>query len=326
MVVDLFSGLGGWSMGLRALGETDLGLEVWPDAARTAHRAGHRVVLADVAQYPPEAFAGAVGLIASPPCQTFSVAGDRAGVAELVALRGHLRACRRGWAGPYRGGDPRTGLVLEPMRWVCTIRPRWVALEQVPAVEPIWQTYALVLGEHGYAVWSGVLDAADYGVPQRRRRAVLLASLDGTPSRPPRTQAQPVTMAAAIGTSGRWLVGRVGFPRADPSTDDGYRARDWFGIDGPAPTLTGKARSWRVELDAERPRHLTVPEALTLQGLPGDYPVAGTRTAQFLQVGNAVPPPMAAALLREVRGCRARTARPRAQLPAIRRAEQGAMF
>ena len=63
-------------------------------------------------------------------------------------------------------------------------RPRWVALEQVPAVLELWSEFAGLLAVHGYDVAAGVLSAEQYGVPQTRRRAFLIASLDG-PARLP---------------------------------------------------------------------------------------------------------------------------------------------
>jgi DNA (cytosine-5)-methyltransferase 1 len=67
-------------------------------------------------------------------------------------------------------------LVLEPARYIEACAPEWVALEQVPAVLPLWQVYADELGKRGYSTWCGVLNAADYGVPQTRVRAILIAS------------------------------------------------------------------------------------------------------------------------------------------------------
>ncbi len=69
-------------------------------------------------------------------------------------------------------------MIYEPMRYVRTIRPRWVALEQVPEVLIYWRWIARELREMGYSAWCGILMAADYGVPQCRQRAILLASLD----------------------------------------------------------------------------------------------------------------------------------------------------
>lgn len=101
-------------------------------------------------------------------------------------------------------------LVAEPARFIAAAKPRWVALEQVPAVLPLWHVYADHLAAAGYSVWCGILNAADYGVPQTRQRAILIASLDHVMHRPVPTHYNParghqlfgqpwVSMAEALG-------------------------------------------------------------------------------------------------------------------------------
>lgn len=282
--VDLFAGPGGWSQALKALGIPEVGLELDRDACATRAAAGHATIRTDVARYPAERFAGWELLIASPPCQDFSAAGKRAG-----------RTGRRG------------ALVDTVPDWVESVRPQWILCEQVPPVLPIWREHANHYTRLGYSVWTGVLNAADYGVPQTRERAVLLATWTGAALPPDPTHGkvprgvQPwVSQAAALG----WPDGDsvlVGFPRRDDRGDspDGYRTRDWRRGDLPAFVLTEKARSWQVRAgDDSRP--LDVTEAARLQTFPPDYPLAGSRSSRFLQVGNAVPPVLAQALIEAV--------------------------
>lgn len=164
MIVDLFAGPGGWDTGVRQAGyDGDLvGLEkeIW--ACRTAKAAGHDRLCTDVSVYPKSVFRDVDGLIASPPCQTFSSAGKRAGL-----------------------DDPRGELVYQPLEWALALKPRWVACEQVPQVLPVWRQTAHELRAHGYSTWVGELNAADFGVPQIRRRAYLIARRDGIPAQPP---------------------------------------------------------------------------------------------------------------------------------------------
>ncbi len=197
LILDLFAGPGGWSEGLRPLGLADLGLE-WDEAAcATRQAAGHATIRCDVAIHPTRPPRGrrVAGLIASPPCQAWSRAGRRLGlldqplvhqaVTDLAEGRDTraqlLTACR----------DNRSLLAAEPMRYLHDLRPAWVALEEVPPVMPLWQQYAAILTSWGYSAWTGTLNAADYGVPQTRRRAILIASRERDVAAPPPTHIDP---------------------------------------------------------------------------------------------------------------------------------------
>lgn len=179
--VDLFAGPGGWSEAMRQLGLREVGIEWDAAACATRRAAGHLTIRADVSKYPTAPFVGKVqGVIASPPCPTFSDAGKGEGRDELPHL--HVAAehiAHYGWIDPWKlhtWSDVRTPLVLEPLRWVADLSPEWVVCEQVPAVAPLWEQYAAIWQEDGYSVWAGVLNAADFGVPQTRKRAFVIAS------------------------------------------------------------------------------------------------------------------------------------------------------
>ena len=95
----------------------------------------------------------------------------------------------------------------------------------------------------------------------------------------------------------------VGFPRrSDGAAEiilDGvaYRARDLRPEGHLSFVVTSKARSWCVYDTAGGRRQLTVAEIGALQGFRLDYPWQGRRTPAVLQIANAVPPPMGAALI-----------------------------
>ncbi|OLZ72533.1 DNA cytosine methyltransferase [Streptomyces amritsarensis] len=181
MIVDLFAGPGGWSEGLRLLQLSDVGLEWCGAACNTRAAAQHLTVQCDVAQYPTRPFDGRIsGLIASPPCQAWSRAGKGLGLLDqpLVRQAVHELARGRDSRAELRSQcrDERSILAAEPMRWMYDLRPEWVCMEEVPDVLPLWKEYAGYLTAWGYSVWTGILNAADYGVPQTRKRAILIAS------------------------------------------------------------------------------------------------------------------------------------------------------
>ncbi|MFD3589797.1 DNA cytosine methyltransferase [Streptomyces sp. NPDC058683] len=233
MVLDLFAGPGGWGHALTVLGARDVGLE-WDEwACKTRTAAGQLTIRTDVAAYPVGVFSGRViGLIASPPCQAWSMAGKRLGlvdqplvhqaVADLAAGRDTrerlLTAC----------ADARSLLAAEPMRYLYALNavgePEWVVMEEVPDVLPLWKQYAAVLRGWGFSVWCGILNAADFGVPQTRRRAILLASRIRTAQPPTPTHSQVAEPESLFGPGrARWV--------------SMAEALGWGATDRPVPTV-----------------------------------------------------------------------------------------
>lgn len=184
---DLFAGAGGWDVAADWLDIHARGVENMPAARATRAAAGLTTIHDDVWTFKPRYLGRdltAQGLIASPPCQTFSAAGKGNGrkaltvVQQLVPHLHHysLQQLRR--IATRATGDERTALVLTPL-WFAIHHPyRWLAWEQVPTVQPVWDACAEVLRTHGYHVWTGRLQAEQYGVPQTRRRSFLIASRD----------------------------------------------------------------------------------------------------------------------------------------------------
>lgn len=344
-IVTPYGGPGGWCQGLRTLGLTSIGIELDAAACQTRAAAGHRTIRADVAAMPLHHLAGRVqGAIFSPPCQAFSTAGTGAGrqvIDELAAAIG-----RGDWS--WSHDDDRVRHVLEVGRWTETLRPTWVACEQVPPVLPLWHAYVDRWRHlYGWSAWAGIINAADHGVPQTRRRAFLIARTDGQPALPPtpthcdggaltldgglapwvstedalgwpphyelhhirgagmadRHGPRPGPRPGRVATAPAPTIGGACWRRMkvlrtnqDSAIRKGVTRRYERTVDRPAPTLTQMSRSWTWR-DGTEERPLDLAEALVLQGFPASYPVQGHKTARFEQVGNAVPPPVAAAVI-----------------------------
>lgn len=191
-IVDLFAGPGGLDSAARELGVRTVGLEFDANACRTRDSEGLDTDPCDVRKRGPVDFPDANVLAGGPPCQTFTVAGAGAGrkaldqvlsFADRFQEREPLESIKAALEGL---SDERTGLVLEPLRWVLAAKDNGqpyaaVILEQVPAVLPVWKKFAEILtGEEYMVATPTVLQAEEYGVPQTRRRAFLIARYKGT--------------------------------------------------------------------------------------------------------------------------------------------------
>jgi Site-specific DNA methylase len=282
-----------------------IGIEYDPDACTTRRAAGHPTVEGDVREYGPADFPDANVLAGGPPCQTFSTTGNGAGRAVLTQLQRDAKTMAARQPVQPTLGDERSALVLEPLRWalaaIDTGRPyRAIVLEQVPQVLPIWETYVELLRAEGYQAACGILKAEEHGVPQTRRRAVMLARLDGPVALPEPTHAAyrsrsaglpaPVAMGDVLPHRGEFTVVSNYGTGGDPKKRGRRHSTE------PAATVTGKINRNRVlnPDGSEQPR-LTPSEAGQLQGFPADYPWTGNDTWQ--QIGNAIPVPLGRALL-----------------------------
>jgi DNA (cytosine-5)-methyltransferase 1 len=163
--VDLFCGAGGLTLGLKKAGfEVVAGVELKPEITKT-YKANHRktkLLIKDVRQVTGREILKLtkrkkIDLIAGcPPCQGFSQLTEK-----------------------YKREDSRNDLVLEMARIIEEIKPKMVMMENVPKIatkgKKILDEFASRLIKMGYCVNKGILQMAYYGVPQSRRRFVLLA-------------------------------------------------------------------------------------------------------------------------------------------------------
>lgn len=279
-VVDLFAGPGGWSLAFRDLtGEEDIGVEFDKHAHETRENQAMLSVLADVRDVPSDAFGDIDGLIASPPCQTFSVAGNQPGF-----------------------DDPRGSLVWEPRRFIEVALPDWIAFENVGPVLPVWRLYVEWLSSIGYSAWAGILNAADYGVPQSRKRAILIANRHSAVQPPPRTH---IAHLGEPNLFGEQLLPWITMAEALPHRTD---LPAWCHL-RPATTVVRSfcphiiaAPGWRGAGDGPRQNapnsvEVTIDELAILQGAPTGIPFAGPSTKRWSLCGALFPIPMARAVL-----------------------------
>ena len=263
--VDHFAGLG-WGVACLRLGIREYGVELAASAIRMRSANGLRTIYRDVwtglfhQSLVPEHDL----YIASPPCQTFSMAGKGEGRKALDDVQQAIY--ERRFEDPAAlveltdDFDPRTALVLTPLAHIWAHRPRLIALEQVPEVLPVWHAYAAVLRGLGYSVWVGVMRSEQYGVPQTRKRAILMARLDGKVE-PPRP------------THSRYYSTDPG--RLDPGVEKWVSMAEALGFTDPSRVFAGAGGN-SVNTAGQRPRQMSEPSH-TITG--GGSPVWVARKA-----------------------------------------------
>jgi len=296
-VVSLFSGAGGLDLGFRQAGHQVVWAnDLFEDAVSTYRlNQGDHIVLQNIYDVPSEAIPDADIIIGGFPCQGFSVANT----------------------GRHED-DERNKLYLEMIRVIRDKRPRYFLAENVKGILSIGkgQVFQNILGDFrslGYDVQYRLLNAADYGVPQKRLRVIIIGVRSDLHQRytyPEPTNAEHPTMFCRPWVSVSEAFS--GIPDPDkPNTlpnhvysryklnFNGYLGHRPIDPDAPAPTVTARGDDRGGVVILPHPngrRRMTCRELATIQSFPLDYKFVGGISSVCRQIGNAVPPKLAQAV------------------------------
>lgn len=321
-VIDLFCGAGGLSLGLSAVGFTvEDAVEIDADAcASFSQMHGIEISPRNIANVNFERLRDRVEVVVGgPPCQPFSTGGKQ-------------RA----------GADPRDGFP-QFLRALREIRPRAFMMENVPGLQSVdegayFDKVLVELRALGFTVSWRRVNAADYGVPQKRMR-LLVVGLRGERAFqfPPPTHGPlaPIPWAASglvlrrdkvFGEPNTSVVTFARNPDLRPSPFDGHLFNGGgrpINLAAPSHTVLAAAGGNKTHFidtldlvagyhahlmrggaprvgSLEGGRRITVLESALLQSFPDNASFCGARSSQYTQVGNAVPPKLASAIGRSL--------------------------
>jgi DNA (cytosine-5)-methyltransferase 1 len=299
-VIDLFCGCGGMSKGLTDAGLNVIaGIDIWDKAVESYNKNyEHKAYCEDLTQLPPEKFNELYNkenknidiLVGGPPCQSFSIAGKR------------------------DKNDPRNALFMEYVKYLDYFKPKAFIMENVIGMlskktangENVIDIIMEQLNRN-YNCTINKLYASDFGVPQNRRRTIIVGvrkDLNILPKEP-----EPIIKK----TQDRIPVKTILMPKeevdkkyylsekalAGIANKKGVNKEKGFGfgaqmLDFDKPSYTIPARYWKDGYDAlvkyneKEIRRLTIIELKRIQSFPDNYIIVGSNKDIIMQIGNAV--------------------------------------
>lgn len=336
-VIDLFAGCGGLSNGFEKAGfNILLGIDSDTDASKTFlhNHKGSQYLIKDIRKVTQQDIKEKIGnkkvdvVIGGPPCQGFSLSGKRVFI------------------------DPRNSLYLEYFRIIDMLKPKVSIIENVPGILSLYEGRALEsikdeFRKRGYLVVHKILKADDYGVPQIRKRIVIV----GTKRKEfefPEANNSVVTLAEALSDlpklngdevaseyykkpnnnyqklmreKSKVLHNHVGTNHSEktqkiismvpeggnyknlPKHLQGIRKVHiaWTRLDSSKPSLTIDT-GHRHHFHPWENRVPSVRESARIQSFSDDFIFLGSKTSQYRQVGNAVPPLLAKSIAEQLKG------------------------
>ncbi len=293
IVLDLFAGCGGLSLGFEAAGYKTIGFEMDKSASETYNHnlqgECYNIKLDQTYIYPDAQI-----IIGGPPCQPFSVGGHQKGVDDS------------------RNGFP---IYIDAVK---KVKPEIFVFENVRGLlySNKWYFEIVIqeLSTLGYDIDYKLLNAVKYGVPQNRERLFVIGHKSGFKF--PIENSIKTTVGEAIGDIMCTVPENSKFLNAAQDTyiakyekaSDCVNPRDLY-PHKPARTLTCRNLAGatgdmhRVRLPDGRRRRLLLEEASRLQSFPDWFEFVGNETSKFNQVGNAVPPLLAYKIAMSVKEC-----------------------
>ena len=314
-VVSLFSGAGGFDLGFRRAGfRPGLAIDLDPAAVSTYrwNQPSTYVAPMDISKSGADEFVdlwtringneGPVGIIGGPPCQAFSVSNVH-----------------------QRNGDPRRQLLVHYASVVQAFSSRlgldFFVFENVPGLTQgrhrrRYLQFKGLCEKAGYNVREKVVDAGKFGIPQNRKRIIVIginsARYPGVALDPPEGEKQPPPARVALEGIPEPTFWRRGLeasevphhpnhvamvPKSRKFTNGmlqpgDHRGRSFRVLSWDKPSYTVAYGHREVHVHPNMHRRLSIYEAMRLQGFPHSYELKGTFSQQVQLISDALPPPL----------------------------------
>jgi DNA (cytosine-5)-methyltransferase 1 len=254
--IDLFSGIGGFHVGLHKLGgKCLLASDIYEKANETYKTNLGLEPIGDISRIESKDIPFHDILCAGFPCQPFSNVGQKGGLA-----------------------DPRGELIYDVVRILRDKQPKAFILENVKGLLSLQggKTFTIIfelLKQSGYKVYTDVLEAKDYGLPQIRKRLFFVGIREDLDNGFKFPQPIPLKYTLSNVFDNKKVEREYGFTVRVGGRRSGIKNRynwDAYYVDGEVTIITPE-------------------QCLLLQGFPKDYVVSGNMGDKYKQAGNSVP-------------------------------------
>lgn len=294
-MIDLFAGLGGIRLGFESIGGECVFTSEWDQPAQKTYHANFgEIPYGDITKIEPQDIPSFDVILAGFPCQPFSQAGKKLGLA-----------------------DTRGTLFFDVAKIVEHHRPTVVFLENVKRFRSheggrTFETIKSILEGLGYEIYDKVLNAKDFGVPQNRERIYIVGFLGKTNFSFPKPSGIKTRLGDILEKnphpkytiSDKLWAGHQ--RRKKEHQEKGYGFGYSMFNEDSEYTSTISARYYKdgseilIEQKGRNPRKLTPREAARLQGFPDDYIVSSSDSQAYKQFGNSVAVPVIKAIAKEI--------------------------
>lgn len=290
-LVSLFSGAGGLDLGFKMAGhEIIWANDIYEDAVATYQKnLGNHIVLGDISKIDTDSIPDCDIVIGGFPCQGFSVANTK-----------------------RHAADERNTLYKQLIRVVDAKKPKFFLAENVKGITTLEQgkVFQMILKDFssmGYKVTSQILNAADYGVPQKRLRVIIVGVRNDIDFEyifpiPTHSENGKDGLSAWVSISEAMAsIPDPDLPNSLPNHNyskyklnfNGYLGHRKLDPQKPAPTVTARGDDRGGVVVLPHPngkRRMSCRELAAVQSFPLTYAFTGNRSSVYRQIGNAVPP------------------------------------